>query len=167
MENTEEKEQIAEAAKEVLETLLDMLDLPGTVGFTSGYFQQDEDEVDTIALNIEGEDLGILIGRRGQTLLSLQYLVRIMVTHKIGSELPIIIDVEGYRRRRCDNLRNLAWRVAEQVMSRSAPFTLEPMTPFDRRVIHMALLDHPEVTTQSTGIGDLRKVVVLPRPKTS
>ncbi|MFH1651267.1 MAG: R3H domain-containing nucleic acid-binding protein [Chloroflexota bacterium] len=167
MENTEEKEQIAESAKQVLEKLLEMLELPGAVGFTSGYFHQDEDEEDTIALNIEGEDLGILIGRRGQTLLSLQYLVRIMVSQRISSELPIIIDIEGYRRRRCDNLRNLAWRVAEQVMSRRAPFTLEPMTPFDRRVIHLALLDHPEVTTQSTGMGDLRKVVVLPRPNSA
>ena len=164
MELSEEQSKIAEVATEVLETLLDLLEISASIARTEGYFVKDEEEVDaTIALDIEGDDLGILIGRRGQTLASLQYLVRIILGHKTGSELPIIIDVEGYKRRRCESLRALAWRMAEQVKVKRVPFALEPMSAFDRRVIHVALVDHPDITTESTGVGELRKVVILPR----
>ena len=164
MELSVEQSKTAEEAKEVLEKFLELLELPGEVTFTSGYFPKTENEDnETIALNIEGEDLGLLIGRRGQTLISLQLLVRIIVTQKIGSELPVIIDVEGYRLRRCENLRDLAQRIAEQVKIRKVPFALEPMSSFDRRVVHLELINSPDVTTQSTGFGEMRKVMVLPR----
>ncbi|MFC1962097.1 protein jag [Chloroflexota bacterium] len=163
MELSEERSKVEDAAREVLVKLLEMMELPSSVVASSGYFLQEEDTEDTIALNIEGEDLGILIGRRGQTLASLQYLVRVIVGEKTGFQHPIIVDVEGYRQRRCDNLRNLAWQLAEQVMTRKTSFALEPMSPFDRRVVHLALINNREVTTRSTGVAGQRKVVVVPR----
>lgn len=148
-----------ETAKPILEKLLALMGAEGTVGV----------ETDTLAgpeastiLNIQGEDLGILIGRRGQTLSSLQYIVRLMVNHqtKNKSEAPIIIDVEGYRRRRYRSLEEFARQMAEQVRAKGRPFSFEPMPPFERRIIHMALADIPDVTTESTGEGESRKVVL-------
>ena len=117
----------------------------------------------SVGLNIEGEDLGILIGRRGQTMASLQHVVRLIVAHQMQVRMPIVIDVEGYKQRRCEGLRALARRLAEQVKARRMPFTMEPMSAFERRVIHLALADHPDVTTESTGVGETRKVVILPK----
>jgi spoIIIJ-associated protein len=77
--------------------------------------------------------------------------------------VPIIIDVEGYKQRRYEALRALAWRLAEQVKVRGVPFSLEPMSAYERRIIHLALADHPDVTTQSIGEGEARKVVILPK----
>ena len=116
-----------------------------------------------IAFNIEGEELGILIGRRGQTLSCLQFMVRLIMAHQTKYWLPIMIDVEGYKRRRYEALRALAWRMAEQVKIKAMPFTLEPMPAYERRIIHFALADDPDVTTQSTGEGEARKVVILPK----
>jgi spoIIIJ-associated protein len=91
---------------------------------------------------------------------ALQHIVRLILSHKMESKLPIVIDVEGYKQRRCEGLRLLAKRLADQVITRKAPFTMEPMTAFERRVIHLALADHPDVFTESTGFGDARKVVI-------
>ena len=116
-----------------------------------------------MGLNIEGEDLGILIGRRGQTMASLQQMVRLIMAHQHQVRLPIVIDVEGYKQRRCEGLRLLAERLAEQVKVKGVPFTMEPMSPFERRIVHLALAEHPDVTTESTGVGEERKVVILPK----
>jgi spoIIIJ-associated protein len=161
---SEKQGDIFKAAKNVLEKLLDLMDIPASVTLSSEFTVEDkEGTASSIGLNIEGEDLGILIGRRGQTLASLQYIVRLITTHQTQVRMPIVIDVEGYKRRRCEGLRALARRLAEQVKSRRMPFTMEPMSAFDRRVIHLALADHPDVTTKSTGVGEARKVVILPR----
>ena len=118
-----------------------------------------------IAFDIRGDDLGILIGRRGQTLACLQYIVRLIIAHQIKTWVPIIIDVEGYRQRRYEDLRALASRLAEQVTVKGMPFTLRPMPAYERRIIHLTLAEHPDVTTQSVGVGEARKVVILPREK--
>jgi len=112
---------------------------------------------------VRGEDLGILIGRRGQTLASLQYMVRLIVGHQAQAGLPIIVDIEGYKQRRYEALRELAWRIAEQVKVSKSPFSLEPMPAFERRIIHITLADSPDVTTESTGFGEVRKVVIKPK----
>jgi len=78
-------------------------------------------------------------------------------------KMPIVLDIEGYKQRRCEGLRTLAMRLAEQVKTRRVPFTMEPMPAFERRVIHVALADHPDVVTESTGIGESRKVVISPK----
>ena len=165
MEVSENKDDIDEVAKSVLETLLSLMEVSASVVPSAALLPGggEEGATDSITLEIEGEDLGILIGRRGQTLSCLQYIVRLIVGHQTKVWLPIIIDVEGYKRRRYDALQALAWRMAEMVKTRGEPFALEPMSAFDRRIIHLALADHPDVTTQSSGEGEARKVVILPK----
>ena len=161
---TEKQIGTFEAAKNTLETLLNLLDVPATVTLSHEFTVEDEEgTASSIGFNVEGEDLGILIGRRGQTLTSLQQIVRIIVTTRTQSRTPIVIDVEGYKQRRCEGLRSLAMRLAEQVKTRQVPFAMEPMSPFERRVVHVALADNPDVTTESTGVGETRKVVILPK----
>ncbi|MBI2860956.1 MAG: KH domain-containing protein [Chloroflexi bacterium] len=161
MENGDRtSEEIGEVAKEALEKLLSLMAVSGTVKPV----QVEEDaEGASITLEVEGDDLGILIGRRGQVLASLQHIVRLIVSNQTNSHIPVIVDVEGYKRRRYEALRALARRIADQVGSRRLPFTLEPMTSFERRIIHLELADHPDVVTESTGVGDARKVVIMPK----
>lgn len=164
MELPEEQRPIFETAREVLERLLELLELPATVALCEEFtVLEDDGQASSIGLNIEGEDLGIIIGRRGQTMASLQHIVRLIMTHKMEVKIPLVLDVEGYKRRRCEGLRALANRLAEQVGRRKAPFTMEPMPAFERRVIHLALADHPDVVTESTGVGEARKVVITPK----
>ena len=120
-----------------------------------------EGEEDTIELDIEGEDSGLLIGRRGETLRALQFTVNLIVGQTTRAR--VILDVEGYRERRYSSLRALAARVAERVTSTGRPITLEPMAPNERRVVHMALANNPKVDTESTGVGESRKITVLPK----
>ncbi len=116
-----------------------------------------------IAYDIRGEDLGVLIGRRGQTLASLQYLVNLIVSRQHKDAGNVVIDVEGYRSRRYQALRGLAQRMADRVRSTGQPVTLEPMNAAERRIVHMTLQDVRDVTTQSMGEGDNRKVSIVPR----
>ena len=164
MSISNKESNMAEVAKGVLEVLLNGMGISATV--VQGASPSAEGEGGTeapITLDIGGEDLGILIGRRGQTLACLQYIVRLIIAHRTKTWVPIIIDVEGYKQRRYQALRALALRMAEQVEVKQAPFALEPMPAYERRIIHLALADHPDVTTQSTGVGEVRKVVILPK----
>jgi spoIIIJ-associated protein len=166
MEMPEKQIAIFEAAKSVLEELLRLMDLPSKVAPSEEFTVIGADgETSSIGLNIEGEDLGILIGRRGQTMVSLQHVVRLIMSHRMDVKIPIVLDVEGYKQRRCEGLRTLANKLADQVRTRRIPFTMEPMPAFERRVIHLALADHPDVTTESTGEGETRKVVIIPKNK--
>ena len=162
-EDEHNKKNVAEVAEEILETLLDLMDieaitLPENLQTTNG----EEQVTAPLAFNIQGEDLGILIGRRGQTLAALQYVVRLIINHQMKVWTPVVIDVEGYKQRRSEALQALAVRMAEQVRLKGMPFTLEPMPAYERRIIHLALTDHPDITTESIGEGDARKVVILP-----
>jgi len=164
MEMPEKQSEIFETARDVLEKLLDLMEIPARVVVSREFTVEEEDGTTaSIGLNIEGDDLGILIGRRGLTLASLQHIVRLIVTNLMKMRLPIVIDVEGYKQRRCEGLRVLADRLAEQVKTRRIPFTMEPMSAFERRIIHLALADNPDVVTESTGVGESRKVVISPR----
>ena len=164
MDTPGNKNDIFNTAQKVLEELLSLMDLKGTVIPSDEFTVNDENgELSSVGLNIEGEDLGILIGRRGQTMVSLQYIVRIIMSHKMDVQIPIVLDVEGYKQRRCEGLRTLALRLAEQVKTRNVPFTMEPMPAFERRIIHLALADHPDVITESVGVGESRKVVITPK----
>ncbi len=164
MEIPERQDDIFEAARSILSRLLDLMAIPASIAVSDEFTVADEDgNASSVGLNIEGEDLGILIGRRGQTMASLQHIVRIIMAHQMQVRLPIVLDVEGYKKRRCEGLRALAERLAEQVKTREMPFTMEPMSAFERRVIHLALADHPDVSTESTGFGETRKVVISPR----
>jgi spoIIIJ-associated protein len=113
-------------------------------------------------LDVEGEDLGLLIGRRGTTLAALQYMVNLIVSRQRDSRVLVSVDVEHYRRRREDSLYSLASRMADRVRRSGRSMTLEPMPPGERRIIHLALSEDQGVTTGSVGEGDRRKVVIYP-----
>jgi spoIIIJ-associated protein len=122
---------------------------------------------DPLTLNIQGinENLGLLIGRRGETLAALQLLVSLIVGHRTRHRMRIIIDAENYRERREENLRSLALRVAQQVRNYRRSIALEAMPPHERRIVHIALSESKDISTESIGEGDARRVVIsLKRP---
>ena len=115
-------------------------------------------------IDITGEDSGLLIGRRGETLRALQFLVNLVVRQNSSEETGrVVLDIERYRERRQNSLHDLALKVAETVANTGRSVSLEPMPPADRRVIHVTLADHPKVSTESTGLGESRKVNIAPR----
>lgn len=116
-----------------------------------------------LLLDLQGSELGALIGRRGDTLNNIQYLIRLMVNQRVHKWKNIVVDVEGYRQRRIDHLSQLAQRSASQVAQSGRPLSLEPMPANERRIIHLTLRDNPDVYTESTGDGPKRKVQILPK----
>jgi spoIIIJ-associated protein len=153
------KDSVTSEAREVLKTLIKCLGIIAEVHSTSELGEQ------PVTLNIEGDDLGALIGRHGQALLSLQYILRIIIAEKYKTWIPINVDVAGYKKRRYESLQRLALRLADQVKTSRRSINLEPMPADERRVIHLALTNHPDVSTQSTGVGEERKVVILLRKR--
>lgn len=156
-------DNVAEIARGVLEELLALMG----VANASVEFQirpiVGKDVGTSIILDIKGDDPGVIIGRLGRTLSCLQYILRIIVGQQIGTSAPIVIDVEGYKQRRCHALEALALRLAEQVVSSGEPFTLEPMPAYERRIVHLALVGHPDVETKSIDQGEARRVVIQPK----
>lgn len=120
-----------------------------------------EDSDRALSLNVVGEDLGFLIGRNGETLSSMQYLIRLMVNQEMHRWKNIVIDIDGYKQRRAEQLSQLAHRLAEQVVASGRPASLEPMPPNERRLVHIALRNHEHVYTASTGEDTRRKVQIL------
>ena len=114
-------------------------------------------------IDLAGEDSGLLIGRRGQTLQALQFLVTLIVRRQMGEDVRVVLDVENYRQRRETSLRDMAAKVASRVAQTNRSITLEPMSPADRRIIHTSLSQHPGVRTESAGEGENRKVTIMPR----
>ncbi len=113
-------------------------------------------------IDVIGEDSGLLIGRRGQTLHSLQFIVNLIVRNEFGEGVRVALDVEHYRQRREASLKDMAYKVAERVTQTGRSITLEPMSAADRRIIHVSLADRPGVSTESVGYGDDRKVSIIP-----
>lgn len=116
-------------------------------------------------IDLAGDDSGLLIGHRGQTLQALQFLVNLIVRQKFGESVRVVLDVEHYRQRRETSLRDMATKVATRVVQSSRSITLEPMSPADRRIVHITLAEHSGVTTESTGEGEDRKVTIMPKRK--
>jgi spoIIIJ-associated protein len=165
MMGPEERSEVVGVAREALEGLLVRLGVEASVILEAEpSLEQGAEVPEVITINVTGDDLGILIGRRGQTLAALQHVVRLIVAHQMKARVPIVIDVEGYKQRRYEALQALAQRMAEQVKERRKQFALEPMPAYERRIIHMALAEDPDVTTESTGVGEVRKVIIMPRP---
>jgi spoIIIJ-associated protein len=154
---------LEETGKDVLSELLNLMGIRAVVESRLGYELAEEGQPPPIVLNIMGDDLGILIGRRGETLRALQYLVRLMVSHRLKQWTNMIVDVESYLTRRRGALENLALRVAERVERSGHAQALEPMPAYERRLIHIALRNHPKVTTHSVGEGEKRKVMIIPK----
>ncbi len=144
------------------EMLQEMVTLMGLDARVEGSIRHDPDEDETVIyLNLLGDDLGGIIGRHGETLSSMQYLIRLMVNQKLHRWTNIVVDVEGYKDRRADKLAQMALRMAAQVVETGRSVALEPMPANERRLIHMALRNHPQVYTESIGEDTRRKIQIL------
>jgi spoIIIJ-associated protein len=146
-----------EGGRDVLTEMLRLMGVEATVEIAMG--------TETSKLNVKGSDLGVLIGRRGEKLASLQHLVNLIVAKREGEWHRISVDVENYRGRREDQLRDVADRAAKRVIQSGKIIQLEPMPAVERRIVHMALVENPKVRTQSVGVEPNRRIVVLPASK--
>lgn len=161
-----ELDQEIELAYGVLNALLSKMGLNAAVNIEYPETAVDEEgEINPVTFNIVGDDVEILVGRRGQTLDALQFVVRLITSKNIKFKVPIIVDVENYKHRRYEDLKALAVNVAAQVRTRKTSIRLEPMSAYERRIIHMTLADDPDVMTDSTGEGESRRVVIMPKRK--
>jgi len=150
-------------AQDLLENLLSLMRVEAEVTVRAPETAGDGVGRTKAVLDINGDDLGILIGRRGMTMSSLQYLLNLSVSRQFRNMAPFQVDVEGYRRRREEWLRDLAFRMAERVRSTGRSITLEPMPANERRIVHLALAKDPTVGTASIGEGERRKVAISVR----
>jgi len=153
----EPEDDLLPLAREILEQVLAKMQEPGTVTATQ--------EEDRINLLIATADAGLLIGKQGQTLDALQYLVTKMVAKQTRRKVRIAIDVEAYRARHNEALALLAQKYGEKVKRSGRPITLNPMNPYDRRIVHMALQEDKDLKTISRGEGLYKKVVISPARK--
>jgi spoIIIJ-associated protein len=153
-----------EHARGILQELLGHMRVDAEVHASLG---QPDPEADgpVILLDVRGDDLDPLIGRRGETLAALQYVARLILSKQFDRNVDLVVDVHGHKQRREEQLRRMARRMAEQVVERQRVMSLEPMPASERRIIHLELRDHPDVTTESVGDGDRRKVTIVPRQK--
>ena len=147
---------VVKTTSEVIDNIISLLG----VEVVSTLTQVEREDLGGPVFEIEGDDAGLLIGRRGDTLKALQFLVKYLVSQKLNANVNMLVDVEGYQDRRYQSLMSMARRAAQRVTDSGRPITLEPMPPNERRIVHMALADHPRVTTESTGSGSSRQVVV-------
>lgn len=155
--------ETADVATELLQGLIDRLGVQGRVVARASRDLAEEGDAPTLVLDVMGKDLGVLIGRQAETLQSIQYLLRLMLSNRLGRWEPVIVDVESYRARRRRSLRRLALRMAERAVASKRRVILEAMPAHERRIIHLALQDHSAVVTKSVGEGDHRKVTIIPR----
>ena len=152
-----------EIAQGVLRELLHMMGLDGFEVDARQAEPTEGEEDPPLLLDVRGSDTDVLIGRRGSTLAALQHVTRLIVGRETGGWVHLVIDVDGFKARREQSLRRLAGRLAEQAVRTNRTVVMEPMPPHERRYVHLALRDHPSVTTESVGEGDRRKVTIIPR----
>lgn len=152
-------------AKDVVRELLSLMDVPADVMAVDNpsVMELSSDDPPTVFVDINGRDLGMLIGRRGENLSQLQYMANLLMNRQSDRWVRIILDIEGYRTRREESLIGLAERVARQVARNRRPIALEPMPANERRIVHMTLKAQGGVTTSSSGEGALRRVTVYPQ----
>ena len=147
-------------AAEVVDSILQILEIDADINIREPITAGDGLGSARAVIDISGDDLGMLIGRRGESLMAFQYVVNLIMTRRFPGRGSVTIDVEQYRRRREDQVVSLAERMAERVRDAGEPITLEPMSAAERRLVHLALVDDPELETNSVGEGDSRKVVI-------
>lgn len=153
----EELDAIADTAIAALQDILKYFNV-GEV--TIDEYEGDEGE---LILDITGDDLAILIGRHGRTLDALQFVVSAITVRSMGFRYPVIVDVEGYKSRQREKLESIARSTAKKAASQHRSVKMRPMTPYERRIVHIALRDDDRVDTASEGEGSARHVVVVPR----
>jgi spoIIIJ-associated protein len=156
-----EPDELLNLAEETVSKLLHLMNMQAQV--SAHYEETDREDRRTIHVDVRGDDLSILIGRRSETLNAFQYVASLMVGKEVQQWVQLVIDVEGYRSRREDQLRRMARRMAEQTVKTGRRQMLEPMTASERRIIHIELRDHPAVTTESMGEDPHRKVTIIPK----
>ena len=149
-------EKKVEAAENFLRQLLQHMGIEATVSSSRG-------EDDMVTLSISGRRIGSVIGRRGQTLDAVQYLVNLVANKVEGPRVRFIVDAEGYREKRAETLRNLALRIADRVHRERRKVSLEPMSALERRIVHLALVNDDRVETHSEGEEPYRRVVIVPK----
>ena len=153
----EELDRIADTAIAALQDILKYFNV-GEV--TIDEYEGDEGE---LILDITGDDLAVLIGRHGKTLDALQFLVSAITVRTIGYRYPVVVDIEGYKGRQREKLESIARSSANRAASQNRSIKLRPMTPYERRIVHITLRDDDRVETASEGEGSARHVVILPR----
>lgn len=148
-------ENVNQLTRRILEDILERMDIHAYVtAVESSVPSQRGEPEDTLTLHVEGADeeaMGLLIGRRGETLRSLQFMVNLLVSRKVQKWPQVVVDVGNYRLRRQESLESLARRMAERVLQTGRPLMLEPMGAYERRIVHLALRSDPNVYTESTG----------------
>lgn len=160
---SENDDEILKISNQIVKDLLDKMKVKATV--SSSYYTQPDQERDeaTVLVNIQGDDLSILIGRRSETLNALQYIAGLIINKQVGRLVPLMIDVQGFRTRRERQLRQIARKMAEQTIATGRRQVLEPMPANERRLIHLELRNHSDVFTESIGEDPNRKVTILPK----
>ena len=154
----DEGSDLARTASDILENIVTKLDVDVVVNLRHAH----DEDVGGPVFDVDGEDAGLLIGRRGETLRALQFLVSFIASKKLNDRVNLFIDVAGYQSRRYESLRALAHRVARRVVDSGEEIPLEAMPPNERRGIHMTLSDNSDVDTASEGTGEDRRVIVQP-----
>ncbi len=156
-------ESLATAGREIVEDLLDYMGFPGEVDVLRA---GKENGTPTLAMAVvDGESMGALIGRRGETLQAFQFITQLLVNRRLGHWTRVLLDIEGYRSRRERYLKDTALRAAEKAMRYRESIELDPMIPSERRIVHLTLATHEFVTTHSEGEGDNRRVIVEATPE--
>ncbi len=156
------EEDVLSITRETVEELLQKMKVKAQVSARYGEADDRRGRI-PIYLDINGKDLSILIGRQAETLNALQYITSLIVGKELGRSVTLIVDVEGYRLRREQQVRQLARRMAEQAVKTGRRQVLEPMPANERRFVHIELRENPEVTTESIGEGSRRKVTIIPQ----
>lgn len=149
------KSSVEDTAKDFLKDVFEAMDLTVVVNVK---YDEAENSMD---IDLSGDEMGVLIGKRGQTLDSLQYLVSLVVNKNVENYIRVKVDTENYRQRRKETLENLAKNISYKVKRTKRPVSLEPMNPYERRIIHSALQNDKYVTTHSEGDEPFRHVVVV------
>ena len=157
----EGEENLLPFSEEVVAKMLELMGLDATA--QARYDDPDREGRKSVCVEVSGKDLGVLIGRRGQTINAFQRIVALIVSKEMSRWVRLSIDVEGHRSRREEQLRTMAKRLAEQVAKTGRAQSLEPMPANERRIVHMELQDHPDVYTNSVGEDPQRKVMVHPK----
>jgi spoIIIJ-associated protein len=155
------EDYVLEIARDVVKELLERMKVKATVTAEYGTAEDAKSRI-PVLVNVHGDDLSYLIGRHAETLNALQYISALIISKEIGRSIPLIVDVEGYRSRRENQLRQLARRMADQAITSGRRQILEPMPANERRIIHIELRGNPQVTTESIGDEPRRKVTILP-----
>ena len=152
----EELDKIADTSIETVREIAQFFEL-GEIEVSE--FEGDEGE---LILDLDGEELSVLIGRHGSTIQSFQQMVSLITSIKLGYKYPVTIDVHGYKSRQKNKLEDLAYKMANKALNQNRKVNLRPMSPYDRRIIHMVLSDEQDVETYSVGEGKDRHVVIKP-----